>query len=184
MRKLLVGLILFGALYMSAAIGYAQEAPNYSWHQELRANIGKDGRSWAKGYFGTDLVFEGSTSDGSETTFTIVNPTRDNNEVTFADGTGTVALHNFLNIYFGSSATKTLDTNESQMSVMRGYGTTNSCTIIATPSAGQVYILVNANTGNGTITLKIANGTGTNVNPGSTSVCFAGTNTDFFKLTP
>lgn len=182
MGKRTVWLILTCVLCLPCYFVIA-EPPNYSWNDELKADIGRDGRSWTKGYFGTSLVFEGSTSDGSETTFAITNPTRDNT-ITIPDGTGTVALHNFINIYFGSSAAKTLDTNESQASVIRGYGTSAACTITSTPSEGQVYILVNANTGNGTITLKIANGTGTNVNPGSTSVCYAGTNTDFFKLTP
>lgn len=178
MKKYIVGLILFCSLCMSWNVVKA-EPPNYSWDSELKANIGRDGRSWLKGYFGTDLIFEGSTSDGSETTFTIINPTRDNNLFTFPDATGTVKLHNFINHYYGSSSTWTLDTNESQASILRGYGTTSSCTAVTTPSIGQTYIMVNANTGNGTITFKIANGTGTDVNPGITSICYAnGTNTD------
>ena len=177
MKKCIVGLILFCGLCASWNVAKA-EPPNYSWDSELKADIGRDGRSWIKGYFGTDLVFEGSTSDGSETTFTITNPTRDNT-ITVPDGTGTVALHNFLNIYFGSSATKTLDTNESQMSVIRGYGTSNSCTVTAAPSMGQIYLVINANTNNGTMTMKIANGTGTNVLINTTKMLYAnGTNTD------
>ena len=179
MKKCIVGLILFCGLCASWNVAKA-EPPNYSWDSELKADIGRDGRSWIKGYFGTDLVFEGSTSDGSETTFTITNPTRDNT-ITVPDGTGTVALHNFINIYFGSSATKTLDTNESQASVLRAYGTSSTTTITAAPSIGQVYILVNDTTN--TLTIKIANGTGTTVASGSSTICYAGTNTDILKLT-
>lgn len=176
MRKWLIGLILLGAMYI-CDIAQA-EPPNYSWNAELQANIGRDNRSWLKGYFGTDLIFEGSTSDGSETTFTITNPTRDNT-ITIPDGTGTVKLHNFIEHYYGSSSTWTLDTNENQASVLRGYGTTSSCTAIFTAVRGQTYIVVNANTGNGTMTCKVANGTGTNVLIATTKFLYAnGTNTD------
>ena len=182
MKKLVTGLILFCGLCVSWNVAKA-EPPNYSWDSELKADIGRDGRSWTKGYFGTDLIFEGSTSDGSETTFTITNPTRDNNLITVPDATGTVKLHNFVNIYFGSSATKTLNTNESQASVIRGYGTTAACTITAAPSIGQMYILINSNTATATITLKISGGTGTVLSTGSVTVCYAnGTNTDFSRV--
>ena len=179
MGKWIVGLILFCSLCASWNVAKA-EPPNYSWHQELKAWLGTDGRSWVGAKLGDKIDFEGTTSDGSETTFTITNPTRDN-EVTFADGTGTVALHNLINIYFGSSATKTLDTNESQASVLRAYGTSSTTTITAAPSIGQVYILVNDTTN--TLTIKIANGTGTTVASGSSTICYAGTNTDILKLT-
>lgn len=175
--------ILLGIMVMSwLCCGIAKaEPPNYSWDSELKANIGRDGRSWLQGYFGTGLIFEGSTSDGSETTFVITNPTRDNT-ITIPDGTGTVALHNFIDIYFGSSATKTLNSNESQASILRGYGTSNSCTVTAAPSVGQIYIVVNNNTGNGTMTMKIANGTGTSVLINTTKMLYAnGTNTDFVE---
>lgn len=181
MKKLIAGLILFCGLCVSWNVVKA-EPPNYSWNSELKANIGRDGRSWTKGYFGTDLIFEGSTSDGSETTCTITNPTRDNT-ITIPDGTGTVKLHNFVNIYFGSSSSTTLNTNQSQASVLRGYGTTAACTITAAPSIGQTYVLINSNTATSTITLKISGGTGTVIDAGSSTVCYAnGTNTDFSSV--
>ena len=41
--------------------------------------------------FNTDIIFEGSTADGNETTLTVVNPTADQT-ITFPNATGTVGL--------------------------------------------------------------------------------------------
>lgn len=181
MKKLFAGLILFCGLCVSWNVAKA-EPPNYSWDSELKADLGRDGRSWTKGYFGTSLIFEGSTSDGSETTFTITNPTRDNNEFTFPDGTGTVKLTNIIRHYFGSSTTWTLNTNECQASILNGYGTNAACTAVGTFTAGHVFIVLNNNTA-GTLTVKSSGGTGTAVFYGSATVCYAnGTNTDIARI--
>lgn len=179
MKKLLGVLILFGIIVICCESVRA-EPPDYSWHQELKATLGRDGHSWLRAHLGDSIIFEGSTSDGSETTFSVTNPTRDNT-ITFPDGTGTVALHNFINHDYSASAAWTLNTNESQASVLRGYGTSATTTITATPSIGQVYIVVNDTTN--TLTIKIANGTGTTIAAGSSTICYAGTNTDLLKLT-
>ena len=180
MRKWFVGLILFCGLCVSWNVAKA-EAPNYSWNSELQANIGRDGRSRLKGYFGTDLVFEGSTSDGSETTFTIANPTRDNT-LAVPDGTGTVKLTNIIRHYFGSSSTWTLDTNECQASILSGYGTNTPCTATGTFTAGHIFIVLNNNSA-GTLTVKCSGGTGTAVFYGSATVCYVnGTNTDIARI--
>lgn len=180
MKKLFAGLLLFGAMYFCCDVVRA-EPPNYSWNDELKADIGRDGRSWNKGYFGSSLIFEGSTSDGSETTFSIINPTRDN-LYTFPDGTGTVKLSNIVSHYFGSSSAWTLDTNECQASILRGYGTNTTCTATGTFTAGHVFIVLNNNTA-GTLTVKSSGGTGTAVFYGSATVCYAnGTNTDIARI--
>jgi hypothetical protein len=154
------------------------EPPDYSWHHGNKATLGKDGKSWLKLYVGTDIIAEGSTDNGSETTITFTDPTRDNT-IIVPDGTGTVAMAKFVDIYFGSSSSKTLSTSENTASTLRGYGTTSTCTITAAPVAGQVFVVVNGNTGSGVITMKISGGTGTTIAVGSTSVLYAnGTNTD------
>ena len=61
--------------------------PNKQFGQDL----GKDGRSYKDLYLKNSIIFEGTTSDGYETTLSITEPTADRT-ITFPDSSGTVAL--------------------------------------------------------------------------------------------
>ena len=50
---------------------------DYSWNKEFGATLGKDGRSWSNLFLKDTITFEGATSDGSETTISVTEPTAD-----------------------------------------------------------------------------------------------------------
>ena len=58
-----------------------------------------------------DIIFEGSTADGNETSLTVTDPTADRT-ITFPDATGTVALLTSLSIASGSGLTYNSSTGE------------------------------------------------------------------------
>ena len=58
-----------------------------------------------------DIIFEGSTADGNETSLTVTDPTADRT-ITFPDATGTVALLSSLSIASGSGLTYNSSTGE------------------------------------------------------------------------
>lgn len=60
-------------------------------HREFGENLGKDGKSYNHLYLEDSIIFEGSTSDGYETTFVVTDPSADRT-ITFQNGTGTVAF--------------------------------------------------------------------------------------------
>lgn len=68
-------------------------AADYSWHQEGKATLGVDGKSWKQIFLGASsdapIVLEGATSDAYETYLVVTDPTADRT-ITFPNITGTI----------------------------------------------------------------------------------------------
>lgn len=163
MKKLLSILFLGCISLWMAADTYA--VPHFPYRSNTY-DLGKDTRSWQELYMNTNIVAEGSTEDGSETTFAFTNPTRDNT-ITVPDGTGTVSLTNYVRHDFnGTNGTWTLNTNEIQASLLEfanGTTTGNTNVIITSTDAvpGKEYFVYNNTVKN--IVFKVDTGTGTTI---------------------
>jgi len=55
-------------------------------------SLGTEILYWLKGFFGSELSFEGSTDDDYQTTFSITNPTLSDKTITFQNANGIVAM--------------------------------------------------------------------------------------------
>lgn len=85
MKKILS--LVLGLMFFAVVAIAAGPFPN----KEFGENLGKDGRSYGDLYLKNKIIFEGATSDGYETSFTVTDPTADRT-ITFQNGTGTVAF--------------------------------------------------------------------------------------------
>lgn len=83
MKKIFAGFMVLIFLMVSTFAF----AGGYWWNQELKATLGKDGRSWQKVYVGDEIIYEGDTSDAYETILTVEEPTADNT-ITLPNYTG------------------------------------------------------------------------------------------------
>ena len=55
-------------------------------------NLGSEALYWLKGFFGSELSFEGATDNDYQTTFSVTDPTATDKTITFQDADGIVAM--------------------------------------------------------------------------------------------
>lgn len=157
MKKIVYGILLVVGFVLTFALNSVFAVPpNYSWHADDKADLGRDTRRWHDVYLGGTLFKNGG--DGFN-----------------------LAQHTF-----DASVTTgwTLTDREKNADVLQFNTGTTSSTLVTTISdgiPGKIYIVYNASVG--TVTLKCENGTGTNVTTGKSYLCYTNNTPDIVKLT-
>lgn len=155
MRKIVASILMAGGVLFAASSVYAVP-PNYSWHADDKADLGRSGLRWHDVYMGGTLFRNGGNGFNlAQNTFSASAPT-----------------------------TWTLNTREKNADVLQfNTGTTSSSLNAVIPSGipGKVYVVFNNSVG--TVTLKCENGTGTAVTTGKTYIVFTNNTPDIVKIT-
>ena len=157
MRKIVYcTLLAVGFVLPSAGNQVFAVPPNYSWHADDKADLGRDTRRWHDVYMGGTMFRNGG--DGFN-----------------------LAQHTF-----DASVTTgwTLNDREKSADVLQfNTGTTSSSlnAIIADGIPGKVYVVFNNSVG--TVTLKCENGTGTDVTTSKSYLVFTNDTPDIVKIT-
>lgn len=157
MKKIVYGVLLAVGFALTFALNSVFAVPpNYSWHADDKADLGRDTRRWHDMYMGGTLFRNGG--DGFN-----------------------IAQHTFA---AGTTTGWTLSDREKNADVLQFNTGTTSSTVIATIAdgiAGKIYVVYNASVG--TVTLKCAAGTGTDVTTGKSYLVYTNTTPDIVKIT-
>lgn len=168
--KILLGGCIAGCLFVGNVYSQPQDYFGPGW--ELKKDIGKDGQSFRRAHLGDQMIFEGSTSDGSETSLVITNPTRDNT-ITVPDASGSMSVwHAATHTFAISVGTWTLSTAEAQATFFGCSvgSTTYNYKVVFPRMPGHRFVIYNDSAGS--ITARVgATGSGTTCQPNTFTDC-------------